>query len=66
MKEFIQHLAKNAWFTGDSFRGADIQMAFGLDSRAEQGKIDAKYANIHNWLKKCQARPAYQRATAKK
>lgn len=61
-----QHLAKNVWFAGDSFSGADIQMAFGLDSRAEQGKIDSKYANIHNWLKKCQTRPAYQRATDKK
>lgn len=61
-----QHLGKNAWFAGDSFSGADIQMAFGLDSRVEQGKIDPKYANIHNWLKKCQARPAYQRAAAKK
>lgn len=57
-----KHLANHDWFAGHRFSGADIQMAFGLDSRAKQGKIDEKYVNIHNWLKKCYARPAYQKA----
>lgn len=57
-----KHLAKNDWFAGDSFSGADIQMAFGLDSLNKQEPLDKNYTNIANWLKKCHARPAFQKA----
>lgn len=60
-----RHLAVNAWLAGNQFTGADIQLEFGINAMAKTGGLSSKYANIHNWLKKCQARPAYQQALEK-
>ena len=59
------HLGKNEWLAGTQFSGADIQLEFAINALADSKSLPAKYANIHNWLKKCHARPAYQQAVQK-
>lgn len=57
-------LAERAYFAGDAFSAADIQMSFALqaaDTRQEHGP---KTQHARNLLQKLQARPAYQRAEA--
>ena len=62
-----RHLSENQWFAGSEFSGADIQMAFVVEAaNARSGKgggLDQnKYVNTLNFLNRCQARPAYQKA----
>ena len=55
------HLAKNTWFTGDSFTAADVQMSFPIEgavARASEGIPPT----VTEWLGRIQARPAYRRA----
>ena len=65
LKMLDKHLGSNEWLAGNQFSGADIQLEFGINAMQETHSLEAKYANIHNWLKKCQARPAYQKAVDK-
>jgi len=58
------HLAKNAWFAGDDFTAADIQMSFALEGAVARAK-DQCPAKIVEMVDKMHARPAYQRALAK-
>ena len=63
---FIEaHLGQHTWFAGDRLTLADFQMCFAvlaLTARAQ----DAKAApNIAAFVKRMEARPAYQRALAK-
>lgn len=60
-----QHLGKHPWVAGQQFSGADIQLEFGIHALELTHALPNKYANLHNWLKKCQNRPAYQRAVDK-
>lgn len=61
-----KQLSDHQWFAGSEFSGADIQMGFVLDAiNAREGLDRTKYANTLNWLKRCQARPAYGRAVDK-
>ena len=47
------------WLLGQDFSGADIQMSFvGEAARA----LRADYPAMDAWVRRCQARPAYQRA----
>ena len=55
-----QHLATNEWFCGDQLTGADIQMSFPLEAMVSQQGLD-EYPNILAFVKKSQARPAYQK-----
>ncbi len=59
---FIEnHLTNNQWFCGDSLTGADIQMSFPLEAMiAREG--GEQYPNIAAYVRKFQARPAYQKA----
>lgn len=59
------HLGKHEWLSGMQFSGADIQLEFAINALALTDSLPTKYANIHNWLKKCQARPAYKQAIEK-
>ncbi len=59
---YVEHaLDGRAWLVGDNITGADIQMSFvgeiagAFGERANRPHIDA-------WVKRFQARPAYQRA----
>ena len=59
------HLKNNEWFAGSSMTGADIQMGFPLEACVSSGVVDAKYPRIMAYVKRFQARPAYQRALQK-
>jgi glutathione S-transferase len=49
------------WLIGTEISAADIQMSFvGEAASARTNRVD--YPNIEAWVKRCQARPAYQRA----
>ena len=47
------------WLVGDDITAADIQMSF--VGEAARG-LRAQYSAMDAWIKRCQARPAYQRA----
>ena len=54
-------LAGRQWLVGEEFSGADIQMSFvGEAARTRVNRAD--YPNLDAWVKRFQARPAYQRA----
>jgi glutathione S-transferase len=55
-------LGKRAWFCGDAFSAADIQMSFPLEAAAARGAINAEYPNITQFLQRIHCRDAYQRA----
>lgn len=54
-----QSLQGRDWLVGQDITGADIQMSF--VGEAARG-LRAQYPNIDAWVKRFQARPAYQRA----
>jgi glutathione S-transferase len=58
-------LGKRAWFAGENFSGADIQMSFPLEAAASRGGLDASRPRLMDWLSRIHARPAYQRALAR-
>jgi len=55
------HLAKHEWFAGDEFSAADVQMSFPLEASVTRG-IASSYPNICAYVKRFQAREAYQKA----
>ena len=56
-------LGKSAWFAGDQFSAADIQMSFPLEAAAQRGGLNwDKYPRLSGVLKLMHARPAYHRA----
>ena len=60
--DFInEHLAKNEWFAGAQMTGADFQMSFPLEA-AVAGRAQGNFPHINAWVKRIQARPAYQKA----
>jgi glutathione S-transferase len=59
MKTIEGHLAKHAYFAGDSFTAADCLMAFQVQSAAAMGALEALPAT-RAWLEKVQVRPAYK------
>ncbi|MFW2176197.1 MULTISPECIES: glutathione S-transferase [unclassified Moraxella] len=60
-----KHLARNEWLADTQFTGADIQLEFAINAMKQTHSLPSQYTNIHNWLTKCQARPAYEKAVAK-
>ena len=55
-------LAKTAWFVGDKFTAADIQMSFPIEAASSQEGFCEKYQQLAAYLVKIHSRPAYQRA----
>lgn len=55
-------LKGRAWFAGDEFTAADIQMSFPLEAAAARGGLDGRYPALAGFLERAQARPAYERA----
>ena len=55
-------LSRNAWFAGDDFSAADIQMSFPLEAAAQLAGLDAGRPHLMAFLKRIHARPAYKRA----
>ena len=58
-----QALETSAWFAGDEFSAADIQMSFPVEAAAVRAGLDT-YPNLAGFLQRIHARPAYQRALA--
>ena len=55
-------LGKSAWFAGEFFSAADIQMSFPIEAAAARGGLDARYPKMQAYLAAIHARPAYRRA----
>jgi glutathione S-transferase len=58
-------LGKSAWFAGDQFTAADVQMSFPLEAAAARGGLDGDWPRLTAFLRKVQERPAYARALEK-
>jgi glutathione S-transferase len=64
--DFIEsELSARAFFCGDDFTAADVQMSFPLEAAAARGGLDQTRPKTWNWLQRIHARPAYQRALEK-
>ena len=55
-------LGKSAWFAGEKFSMADIQMSFPIEAAAARAGLDASRPRLMDFLARIHARPAYQRA----
>ncbi len=55
-------LGKAKWFVGDEFSAADVQLSFPIEAAAARGGLSASRPRLMDFLKRIQARPAYQRA----
>lgn len=55
-------LGRSAWFAGDAFTAADVQISFPLEAAAARAGLDAKRPRLMDFLARIHARPAYQRA----
>ena len=55
------HLGKHAWFAGDHFTAADIQMSYPIEGAIARAG-DSVSPKLTDWLARIQARPAYRRA----
>jgi len=55
-------LTGNAWFAGDEFTAADVQMSFPLEAAASRGGLNASRPKLMAFLERIHAREAYQRA----
>jgi glutathione S-transferase len=64
--EFIEdHLAQNSWFAGERLTLADFQMSFAVAALLSRGDAAGQCPHIAAWLKRVEARPAWQRGIAK-
>lgn len=54
-------LGKHAWFAGERFTAADVQMSFPIEAAAARANAGT-WPNLHRFLAQIHARPAYQRA----
>jgi glutathione S-transferase len=64
--DFLEReLASRAWFAGDDFTAADVQISFPLEVAVMRGGLDASRPKLMNFLARIHARPAYQRALEK-
>ena len=55
-------LGKGAWFVGDEFTAADVQLSFPIEAAAARGGLSASRPRLMDYLQRIHARPAYQRA----
>ena len=55
-------LSKGAWFVGDEFTAADVQMSFPIEAAAARGGLGASRPRLMDYLQRMHARPAYKRA----
>jgi len=55
-------LGKSAWFAGNEFTAADIQMSFPLEAAASRARLDKSRPRLMDFLARIHARPAYARA----
>jgi glutathione S-transferase len=55
-------LAAHAWFAGEQFTAADVQMSFPLEAAKSRAGLDASRPKLFAFLERIHAREAYQRA----
>ena len=61
--EFMEsELTRHAWFAGEEFSAADIQMSFPVEAAAQRAGLDESRPRLMAFLKNIHARPAYRRA----
>ena len=62
---FIEdHLTKNTWFAGERLTLADFQMSFAIAALLSRANAAGQCPHIADWLKRVEARPAWQRGIA--
>jgi glutathione S-transferase len=55
-------LGRSAWFAGDEFSVADIQMSFPVEAGADRAGLKDGRPRLADWLQRIHARPAWKRA----
>ncbi|KZE35167.1 glutathione S-transferase family protein [Crenobacter luteus] len=55
-------LSERAWFAGDAFSAADIQMSFPLEAALTRGALAERHRHLKAFLARIHDRPAYRRA----
>ena len=55
-------LGKSAWFAGDTFSAADVQMSFPIEVSSMRGGLGESRTRLKAFLERIHARPAYKRA----
>jgi glutathione S-transferase len=61
--DFLEHrLGEAAWFAGERFSGADVQMSFPIEMAQQRGGLDGDRPKLMDFLARIHARPAYARA----
>jgi glutathione S-transferase len=55
-------LNAQAWFAGEEFTAADVQMSFPLEAAAQRGGLNASRPKLMAFLDRIHARDAYKRA----
>jgi len=58
-------LGKTAWFAGNEFTAADVQMSFPLEAATVRAGLDSRWPNLMAFLGCVHARQAYKRAIEK-
>lgn len=63
---FIEsHLSEHAFFAGEEFSAADVQLSYPVEALLARGNVDAKQDKTRAWFETISARPAYARAAEK-
>jgi len=57
-----QTLAGHRWLAGETFTLADIQMSYALQAGVQRTPAGQIHPNIHSYIQRFQARPAYKKA----
>jgi glutathione S-transferase len=55
-------LSAHAWFAGEQFTAADVQMSFPLEAAASRGGLNASRPKLMAFLERIHGRDAYKRA----
>jgi len=55
-------LGRSAWFAGEEFSAADIQMSFPLEAARARAGLDESRPRLMAFLERIHARPAYRKA----
>jgi glutathione S-transferase len=65
-QQFMEdQLDKSAWFAGEEFTAADVQMSFVVEASVARGGLDHTRPKLLAWLERIHGRPAYNRALEK-
>ncbi|MBE7218498.1 MAG: glutathione S-transferase [Caulobacteraceae bacterium] len=62
MNFWEESLRDSGWFAGPAFSAADVMMSFPMEAAQSRAGLEPGRPRCADWLKRCHARPAYQRA----